>query len=139
MVHFSSGGIWTLLGTVLYPCLVIWILISNLFLILTVMLLLHRLREQHHDKLKLYPHLASQKKREPASKECQKSTGKTSKRKGDNLRTHDDSDEKHLECKIYSTDVVCSDTNIVCAIIIVSHVLIQLKFYCRSRTALLRN
>ena len=84
MMHSPSGDICTLLETVLYPYFVISTFISN-FLFSNAPSAQTSLI--NHQNPQIVYHLATQRKTEPARKECQKSRQKTSKRKGDRLRT----------------------------------------------------
>ncbi|XP_012369917.1 UBX domain-containing protein 4 [Octodon degus] len=95
LVHSSSGDIWTLLGTVLYPFLAIWRLISN-FLFSTPPSTQTSVRTPSPEPSNLTSSGKSE-KREPVRKRVLEKRGEDFKKEGKiyRLRTQDDGEDEN--------------------------------------------
>ena len=136
MVHSSSGDFWTFLGTVLYPFLAIWRLISN-FLFGNPPPAQTSVRAASLESSNLASSSNSE-KREPVRKRVLEKRGEDLKKEGKiyRLRTQDDGEDENNTWNGNSTQQMQCDKDNMCSNHCFSYDLIQLKFYWRSGTAL---
>ena len=114
MVHSSRGDIWTLLGMVLYPCHVIWTLISN-FLFGNTPPAQTSLITTSSEPSNCAPSSNSEKKR-TSQKGVSEKHGEDFKKEGRQIK-----DSMMVKMKTLGMQILfnrCSETRTICAIII---------------------